>query len=123
MDDMLQTSILISLNPRHAQIGALIGNSKALTCSRRSYLRALPQKFRTLMRDLLNETDTSKMATLMKHVNDMLRHEHSSQLILRQFSFPSPPRTMNTAAFEAWRSKLRDNCSREGKLGRSIARL
>lgn len=27
------------------------------------------------MRDLLNETDTSKMATLLKHVNDMLRHE------------------------------------------------
>jgi len=75
MEDMLQTSILISLNPRHAQIGALIGNSKALTCSRRSYLCALPQEFRTLMRDLLSETDTSKMASLMKHVNYMLRHE------------------------------------------------
>lgn len=47
-----------------------------------------PQKFRTLMRDLLNETDASKMASLMKHVNDMLRHEQSKPGDSTRILFP-----------------------------------
>jgi len=75
------------------------------------------------MRDLLNETDTSKMASLMKHVNDMLRHEQFKPVDSTRILFPLTAKAMITPACEAWKSKLRDNCSREGKLGRSIARL
>ena len=40
------------------------------------------------MRDLLNETDTSKMASLMKHVNDMLRHEQFKPVDSTRILFP-----------------------------------